>query len=71
MANIKDQERDFIICQENQKLWAILNIDERCVMFHRKFPSRRIKKFVMLKVMKQAGLRKKKVHVSNVPARKE
>jgi hypothetical protein len=25
----------------------------------------------MLKVMKQAGLRKKKIEVSNVPARKE
>lgn len=51
--------------------WAILSIDKRCVMFHRQFPDRRIKKGVMLKVMKFAGLKRKKVEVSSVPARKE
>ena len=40
-------------------------------MFHRKFPNRRIKPGTMLKVMKQAGLRQKKIEVSNVPAKKE
>ena len=40
-------------------------------MFHRKFTDRRIKKGVMLKVMRQAGLRLKKIEVSNVPAKKE
>ena len=40
-------------------------------MFHRKFTDRRIKKGVMLKVMKQAGLRLKKIEVSNIPAKKE
>ena len=36
-------------------------------MFHRRFTHRRIKKQVMTKVMKRAGLRKKKVTVRNVP----
>ena len=40
-------------------------------MFHRKFPDRRIKVGVMLKVMRQAGIRIRKVEVSNVPAKKE
>lgn len=40
-------------------------------MFHRKFPSRRIKPGIMLKVMKRSGLRLKKVEVSNIPAKKE
>ena len=49
----------------------MLNISQRCVMFHRNFPSRRIKPGVMLKVMKRAGLRLKKIEVSNIPAKKE
>ena len=40
-----------------------------CTFFHRQFTDRRIKKGVMLKVLKQAGLRKKKVEVCSVPAR--
>ena len=40
-------------------------------MFHRQFLDRRIKRGVMLKVLKQAGLKLKKVEVCNVPARKE
>jgi hypothetical protein len=41
------------------------------MLFHRQFPDRRIKKGVMLKVMKLAGLKIKKVEVCNVPVRKE
>ena len=40
-------------------------------MFHRQYPERRIKPGTMLKVMKQAGLRLKKIEVSNIPAKKE
>ena len=40
-------------------------------MFHRTFTDRRITSGVMLKVMKQAGLKKKKIRVVNIPARKE
>ena len=38
-------------------------------MFHRQFGDRRIKPGVMLKVMKAAGLTKKKVEVSAVATR--
>ena len=71
MANVKDAEIDFITSPENQKLWAVLSIESRCIMFHRKFPSRRIKKGVMLKIMKKAGLKRKKIQINNIPARKE
>jgi hypothetical protein len=40
-------------------------------MFHRSFPNRRISKGVMLKVMKLAGLKRKKIEISNIPARIE
>ena len=40
-------------------------------MFHRQYPERRIKPGTMLKVMKQAGLKLKKIEVSNIPAKKE
>ena len=40
-------------------------------MFHRTYPSRRIKKAIMLKVMKLAGLKKKKVEINNIPSRLE
>ena len=69
--NITDEEITFITCQENQRLWAVLSISQRCVIFHRKFPSRRIKPGIMLKVMKRSGLRQKKIEVSNIPAKKE
>jgi hypothetical protein len=71
LRNITYEETKFITNQENQRLWAILSVEKRCVMFHRQFPDRRIKKGVMLKVMKEAGLRRKKIEVCNVPAKKE
>ena len=71
LANITDDEVTFITSQDNQRLWAVLNINHRCILFHRQFTSRRIKRGVMLKVMKQAGLRLKKIEVSNIPAKKE
>ena len=71
MKNISDEEIGCITNQDNQRLWAILSIEKRCIMFHRRFLDRRIKKGVMLKVMKQAGFKRKKVEVCNVPARKE
>ena len=40
-------------------------------MFHRKFPDRRIKRGVMTKVMKIAGMSKRKVEICNIPAKKE
>lgn len=49
----------------------MVSVDNRCIVFHRQFPDRRIKRGVMLKVMKLAGLKLKKVEVCNVPARKE
>ena len=52
-------------------MWAILSVEKRCQLFHRVFTDRRIKKGVMLKVMRAAGLKKKKVGVRNVPARHE
>ena len=61
MANIKADEFLFITSQRNQFEWATKSIQERCVLFHRTYPNRRIKKAIMLKVMKIAGLKKKKV----------
>jgi len=61
----------FIINQDNLRRWAYLSIPKRCVIFHRTFTNRRIKKGVMLKVMHQARLMKKKVEISNVASRKE
>lgn len=40
-------------------------------MFHRRFNDRRIRPWVMRKVMYQAGLRKKSVIVANIPNRLE
>jgi len=40
-------------------------------MFHRCFPDRRISKGIMLKVMKLGGLKRKKIEISNIPARIE
>ena len=71
LKNITDEEVMFIINQNNLRRWAYLSIPKRCVIFHRTFTNRRIKKGVMLKVMHQAGLMKKKVEISNVAARKE
>ena len=36
-------------------------------MFHRQFPDRRISPWTLSKVMRQAGLKKKKVIVRNTP----
>ena len=71
LKNITEEEFDYITCQENQRCWATLSIEKRCIVFHRQHLDRRIKKGVMLKVMKLAGLKRKKVEVCSVPARKE
>ena len=63
VKNITDDESFFINSQINQHLWAIKSIQQRCVLFHRQFPERRIKRAVMLKVMKMGGLRMKKVEI--------
>ena len=52
-------------------MWAIASIEERCKLFHRVFPNRRISKRLMLQIMKSAGLKKKKVRIKNVPAKGE
>ena len=44
MRNITDEEIDYITSQDTQYNQAILSIDKRCIMFHRKYPDRRIKK---------------------------
>ena len=44
MRNITDEEVDYITSQDTQYNQAILSIDKRCVMFHRRYPDRRIKK---------------------------
>ena len=44
-------------------------MEQRCVYFHRRFLKRRIKPWVMRKVMFQAGLRRKSVIVANIPNR--
>ena len=69
VRNITDEEVGFVTSQESQRRWAILSIEKRCTLFHRQYPDRRIRKGVMLKVMKLAGLKRKKVEVCNVPAR--
>ena len=71
VRNLTDQEFEFICNQENQRRWAILSIKKRCTLFHRTFNDRYIKKGVMVKIMKMAGLKKKKIEVCNVPAKKE
>ena len=61
--NITEEEVCFIINQTNLRRWAFLSVAKRCIVFHRQFGVRRIGPKVMLKIMKQAGLTKKKVHV--------
>ena len=68
---MKLEEFSFITSQENQRKWAWLSIEKRCVLFHRTFTNRRIKKGVMYKIMRKAGLMMKRIEVNNVPARKE
>ena len=63
MKNVTEDEVSFIINQTNLRKWAFLSVAKRCVVFHRHFGVRRIGPKVMLKIMKQAGLTKKKVHV--------
>ena len=48
-----------------------MSIQKRCVLFHRRFGDRRIKPAVMLKVMKSAGITKKKVLVQAIAAKFE
>ena len=71
MKNMTNEEFHYIISHENQRRWAALSLEKRCVLFHRKFNDRHITKRVIAKVMKQAGFKKKKVKVQSVPANEE
>ena len=42
----------------------------RCCFFHRQFPDRRISPSILKKLMKQAGIKMKKIKVFNAPQRK-
>ena len=73
-VNIKNLESDefyFIISQFNQRLWAAKSIDERCKLFHRTFPDRRISVPMMRRIMSMANIVKKRIIVSTAPARRD
>ena len=70
-TNITHEEVAFITDTQTLRDWAAFSMEQRCVMFHRKYLSRRIKPWLLRKVMYQAGLRRKAVIVANVPNRLE
>ena len=68
--NITPEEFDYLTSTENLQAWAHLPLLARCIMFHRKFPDRWIRRQTLGTIMRKAGLRKKRVTVRNVPQRK-
>ena len=69
--NITNEEIEFLISQTNQRIWANLSIEKRCVMFHRTYPNRRIGVSVVQRIYKMFGLKRKKIVVQSIPARIE
>ena len=66
-TNITPEEFDYLICEENLQAWAHLPLLARCIMFHRKFPDRWIRRQTLGSIMRKAGLRKKSITIRNVP----
>ena len=60
-ANITDEELRFIIGPKQLQKQAPYSLAHRCKLFHRQFPSRRIKVPLMRKLLRQAGIKKKAI----------
>ena len=67
--NITDEELEFLLDSETLRDWAPFSLAMRCVMFHRRFPNRWMRRLQLSKIMRKAGMTKKKVTVTNAPAR--
>ena len=68
--NLTDEEALFLLSEETLQAWGPYSLPMRCIMFHRRFTDKRIKPWVLRKIMFKAGIRKKKVNVLNAPRRK-
>ena len=66
-ANLTPEEFTYLTCEENLYAWAHLPLLARCIMFHRKFPDRWIRRQTLGSIMRKAGLKKKRVTIRNVP----
>ena len=67
LATITDEEAAYIISPENQQAWAHAGQKVRCMLFHRRFPDRRIGLAVLRKVMQQAGMKVKAIRTVKIP----
>ena len=71
VRNLTPDEMLYLVDQTTMINQATMSLEWRCIMFHRQFPMRRIKKGVLRKVYRMFGVTRKKVEVSCVPARME
>ena len=66
---IRHNELEFLLDPDTHRDWAHFSLAQRCVMFHRRFPDRWLQPWDLSKIMREAGMRKKRVSVTRAPAK--
>ena len=67
--NVTEDEMLFLCDSETLRRQASMSLQQRCIMFHRQFPMRRISHKVIRTIYRWFGVTKKKVEVTAVPNR--
>lgn len=58
---------DFLLLESTLKTWSGYSIPERCLLFHRKFPDKRVSTSGLLRLYKKHGITRKKVRMFKTP----
>jgi hypothetical protein len=59
---LKSRHLQFLLAEDNLKVWAHRPLSERCVLFHRQFPEVRISRVPLAKLYQRHGITLKRIN---------
>ena len=65
--NVTAEEILYLIDADNLRTWASYSLEWRCTLFHRKFPDRWINRYVLGRLYRDFGVKKKQVVIKRAP----
>ena len=70
VKTLRPEEVEYLTDPDNLYNWAAYPLTWRCVLFHRKFPDRWLRRQELGKLYRQCNIRKKKVTANRAPRQK-
>ena len=62
-SQLTQEHLDFLVGPATLKSWSGLSLNERCVLFHRRFPEVKISRYYLRLAYQQAGIKKKAIRI--------